>query len=211
MTTNVKGKAMTTDVKGKTKASGAKGKTKATGLKEFLKNLATDARKLGEFLHEPEAAMSAANLSEEDKTALRSGVAGMVAARMAGVPLDQAFKPMAYWFLFYYLYPMKMTPEPPFAHPMKVAAELPMFAMYPQKVAAELPMFVMYPQKVAAELPMFAMYPQKVAAELPMFAMYPQKVAAEAAYPPTQYMVYPPQFVVQPPPQYVVYPPYYPR
>ena len=98
MTTDVKGKAMTTGVKGKTKATGvkrktkatrAKGKTKATSLKEFLSNLATDPRKLGEFLHAPEAAMSAANLSEADKTALRSGVSGTVAARLAGVPLDQ--------------------------------------------------------------------------------------------------------------------------
>jgi hypothetical protein len=80
---------MTTDVKGKTKATGAKGKTKATDLKEFLSNLATDPRKLGEFLHTPEAVMSATNLSEADKTALRSGVSGMVAARLAGVPLDQ--------------------------------------------------------------------------------------------------------------------------
>ena len=54
-------------MKGKTKATGAKGKTKATDLKEFLSNLATDARKLGEFLHEPEAAMFAANLSEEEE------------------------------------------------------------------------------------------------------------------------------------------------
>lgn len=183
MTTDAKGKAMTARVKKKTKATGAKGKTKATSLKEFLSNLATDARKLGEFLHEPEDAMSAANLSEEDKTALRSGVAGMVAARLAGVPLEEAFKLMVYPVLVYYLHPMKVTPEPPFAHPMKAAAELPMFAMYPQKVAA---------------------WP-------PMFAMYPQKAVAEPAYPPTQYMVYPPQFVVQPPPQYVVYPPYYPR
>ena len=89
MTTDVKGKAMTTGVKGKTKATGAKGKTKATDLKEFLSNLATDPRKLGEFLHAPEAVMSATNLSEADKTALRSGVSGMVAARLAGVPLDQ--------------------------------------------------------------------------------------------------------------------------
>ena len=89
MTTNAKGKAITTGVKGKTKATGAKGKTKATGLKEFLSNLATDPRKLGEFLHDPEAAMSAANLSEADKIGLRSGVAGMVAARLAGTPLDQ--------------------------------------------------------------------------------------------------------------------------
>ena len=98
MTTDVKGKAMTTDAKGKamtagvkrkTKATGAKGKTKATDLKEFLSNLATDARKLGEFLHAPEATMSAANLSEADKAALKSGVSGMVAARLAGVSLDQ--------------------------------------------------------------------------------------------------------------------------
>jgi hypothetical protein len=84
---------MTTKVKGKTKAAGAKGETKATKLKEFLSNLATDARKLGEFLHDPEAAMSVGNLSEADKTALRSGVSGMVAARLAGMPLDQAFQP----------------------------------------------------------------------------------------------------------------------
>ena len=86
MTTDVKGKAMTTDVKEKTTATGAKGKTKATDLKEFLSNLATDPRKLGEFLHAPEAVMSFGNLSEADKTALRSGVSGMVAARLAGTP-----------------------------------------------------------------------------------------------------------------------------
>ena len=102
MATDVKGKAMTTDVKGKTlttrakrktKAPGAKGKTKATDLKEFLSNLATDPGKLGGFLHAPEDTMSAANLSEADKAALRSGVSGMVAARLAGVPLEQAFQP----------------------------------------------------------------------------------------------------------------------
>src|SRR5437762_7038036 len=108
MTTDAKGKAMTARVKKKTKATGAKGKTKATSLKEFLSNLATDARKLGEFLHEPEAAMSAANLSEEDKTALRSGVAGMVAARLAGVPLDKAFQLQSTMYVCY----MKAAPEP---------------------------------------------------------------------------------------------------
>jgi len=80
---------MATDVKGKTNSTGAKGRTKATDLKEFLSNLATDPRKLGEFLHTPEAVMSATNLSEADKTALKSGVSGMVAARLARVPLDE--------------------------------------------------------------------------------------------------------------------------
>src|SRR6478752_5764756 len=91
MTPDAKGKAMTTKVKGKTKASGAKGKTKATGLKEFLSSLATDPRKLGEFLHQPDDAMTAANLSETDTRALKSGVAGIIAARLAGMPLDKAF------------------------------------------------------------------------------------------------------------------------
>ena len=80
---------MTTNVKRKTKATEANEKTKTTGLKEFLSNLATDPRKLGEFLRAPGPVMSAANLSEADKTALRSGVSGMVAARLAGVPLDE--------------------------------------------------------------------------------------------------------------------------
>src|SRR5438132_14425414 len=88
MTTDVKGKSITTGVKGKTKATGAKGKTKATDLKEFLSNLATDPWKLGEFLHAPEPVMSAANLSEADKTALRSGVSVIVAAGLARAPLD---------------------------------------------------------------------------------------------------------------------------
>jgi hypothetical protein len=127
MTTNVKGKAITTGVKGKTKATGvkrktkatrAKGKTKATSLKEFLSNLATDPRKLGEFLHAPEAAMSAAKLSEADKAALRSGVAGMVAARLAGVPLDQAFKwmqapPQAPWMQVVVYPPPQFVVQPP--------------------------------------------------------------------------------------------------
>ena len=122
MTTDVKGKAMTTDVKGKTlttrakrktKAPGAKGKTKATDLKEFLSNLATDPGKLGGFLHAPEDTMSAANLSEADKAALRSGVSGMVAARLAGVPLEQAFQPPPHIGLTPQPQYIVLTPQPP--------------------------------------------------------------------------------------------------
>jgi hypothetical protein len=190
---------MTTNVKGKTKATAAKGKTKATGLKEFLSNLATDPRKLGEFLHAPEDAMSAANLSEADKTALRSGVAGMVAARLAGVPLDQAFQPPPQVVSHFPVYYQKVAPEIAY---MKQPP--PQFAVYYQKVAAEPayppPQFPVYYQKVAAE----PAYPP------PQFAVYPPP--QYVVYPPPQYVVYPPpQYVVYPPPQYVVYPPYYPR
>src|SRR5215470_13117417 len=131
---------MNTNVKGKTKASGAKGKTKTTDLKEFLSNLATDPRKLGEFLHEPEAAMSAANLSEEDKTALKSGFSGMVAARLAGVSLEEAFKwvavapqPPAWW--------VAWTPQPQF-----VVYPPPQYVVYPpQFVVQPPPQYVVYP------------------------------------------------------------------
>src|SRR5439155_25976288 len=58
-------------------------------VKEFLSNLATDPRNLAEFLHTPEAVMSFRNASEADRTDLRGGVSGMVAARLAGVSLDQ--------------------------------------------------------------------------------------------------------------------------
>ena len=163
---------MTTGVKGKTKATGAKGKTKATGLKEFLSNIATDPRKLGEFLHEPEDAMSAANLSEADKTALRSGVSGMVAARLAGVPLDQAFQ------LFPHMYPQKVAPEP---H---------MFAMFPQKVAAEPPypptQYMVYPPQFVVQPP-----PQYVVYPPPQYVLYPPQFVVQ---PPPQFVVYPPYY-----------------
>src|SRR4030095_12414242 len=84
---------MSNDLKGESKTTVTTEQAEATDLKEFLKNLTTDAPKLGEFLHTPEAAMSGANLSEADKAVLRSCVSGMVAARLAGVPLDQAFQP----------------------------------------------------------------------------------------------------------------------
>jgi hypothetical protein len=175
---------MTPDVKGKTKATGAKGTTKATGLKEFLSNLATDPRKLGEFLHEPEAAMSAANLSEADKTALRSGVAGMVAARLAGVPLDQAFMPLAY-----------------LIHPEVAAYMIHPFAAAPQYVVQPPPQYVVHPpQFVVQPPPQYVVYPpQFVVQPPPQYVVHPPQFVVQ---PPPQYVVYPPQFVVQPPPYY---------
>jgi hypothetical protein len=213
MATDAKGKTTTTKGKRETKKTGAKTKAKTTGLKEFLANLATDPRKLGEFLHAPEDAMSTANLSEEDQTALRSGVAGMVAARLAGVPLDQAFQ------LFPMSWPQKMAFQPMFAMwPQKLVADFPLFGTWPQKLAADLPLFVMF-KKAAAEsarqeatpesaYPYMMYTPQFVVQPPPQYVVYPPQFVVQ---PPPQYVVYPPQFVVQPPPQYVVYPPYYPR
>jgi hypothetical protein len=178
MTADVKGKAMTPDVKGKTKATGAKGKTKATGLKEFLLNLATDPRKLGEFLHAPEAAMSAANLSEADKTALRSGVSGMVAARLAGVPLDQAFQPP----------PLLIGPVAPQSPYIGLPPQPPYIGLPPQPPYIGLP-----PQP-----PYIGLTPQP-----PYIGLPPQPASPPHFVVQPQFLVYPPpQFVVQPPPYY---------
>jgi hypothetical protein len=197
MVTDAKGKAVTTKSKEKTKATGAKENARATGLKEFLSNLATDPRKLGEFLHEPEDAMSSANLSEEDKTALRSGVAGMVAARLAGVPLDQAFLLLGYQKVAPVYAPMiqmHYVCAPPSAY-QKLAALPASMIHYPPgtpEPAYSPPQYVIYP-------------PQFVVQPPPQYVAYPPQFVVQ---PPPQYVAYPPQFVVQPPPpQYVAYPP----
>src|SRR5215472_4193764 len=61
-------------------------------LKEFLAELAIDPQKLGEFIHDPESAMEAAGLTDNDKAALRSGFASIIYARLAGLPTEQAFQ-----------------------------------------------------------------------------------------------------------------------
>jgi hypothetical protein len=74
-------------------------------LKNFLSQLAEDPKKLGEFIHDPEAAMNAAKLSDNDKAALRSGFPAIIYARLAGVPVKEAFQ-MA-------LQQMQVTPQLP--------------------------------------------------------------------------------------------------
>lgn len=52
-------------------------------LRTFLAEMALDSSKFAEFLREPESAMRAAELSEEDRAALVSGIPAMIAARLA--------------------------------------------------------------------------------------------------------------------------------
>ena len=158
---------MATNEKGKTKVTGAKGKTKATGLKEFLSNLATDPRKLGEFLHEPEAAMSAAKLSEADKIALRSGVAGMVAARLAGLPLDQAFSQKLVHFMI---------------HPHAVA---PQYVVQPPPQYVVQPWYMIHP---IAAAPQYVVQPPPQYAVQPSYMIHPISVTPQyVVQPPPQY------------------------
>jgi hypothetical protein len=61
-------------------------------LREFLSELATDPQRLGQFILDPEAAMTEAELSEEDKQALRSGFPAIIYARLAGLSTERAFQ-----------------------------------------------------------------------------------------------------------------------
>jgi outer membrane biosynthesis protein TonB len=61
-------------------------------LVDFLAELAINPQKLGEFIHDPEAAMHDAGLNSEDRAALRSGFPNIIYARLAGVPIQQAFQ-----------------------------------------------------------------------------------------------------------------------
>jgi hypothetical protein len=60
-------------------------------LKEFLAGLATEPARLGEFIMDPEAVAKKAGLSEDDVAALKSGLPGLIHARLAGVSLEDAF------------------------------------------------------------------------------------------------------------------------
>jgi hypothetical protein len=61
-------------------------------LKEFLSDLAQDPQRLGEFILDPDAAMDAAELNDEDKDALRSGFTGIIYARLSGMSVDESFQ-----------------------------------------------------------------------------------------------------------------------
>ncbi len=61
-------------------------------LKELLSELAQDPQRLGEFILNPDAVMEAAELSDEDKHALKSGFTGIIYARLAGANIEDAFQ-----------------------------------------------------------------------------------------------------------------------
>ena len=61
-------------------------------LKEFLTELAINPHKLGEFIHDPEAAMKVANLSDVDKAALGSGFSEIIYAQLAGISIIEWFQ-----------------------------------------------------------------------------------------------------------------------
>ena len=61
-------------------------------LRELLSELAQNPQRLGEFILDPDAVMDAAELSDEDKRALRSGFTGVIYARLAGMSVDESFQ-----------------------------------------------------------------------------------------------------------------------
>jgi hypothetical protein len=60
--------------------------------REFLESLSADATRLGQFILDPDAVMSDAGLSDEDKATIRTGFTGIIWARMSGVSAKEAFR-----------------------------------------------------------------------------------------------------------------------
>lgn len=54
-----------------------------TDLRTFLAEMALNPEKFAEFLRDPESALRAGELSEEDRDAVLSGIPAMIAARLA--------------------------------------------------------------------------------------------------------------------------------
>lgn len=143
-------------------------------LKDFLANLAIDPRALGAFIHDPEGAMTAAKLSEDDKAAIKSGFPTLIYLRLAGVSLEEAFK---------------ITLRPPgvpqqFAFPAQLQQALPYgYQLPPQFIYPQpWPAFSVMPLSVS---PMIMMPPQF------MYPMYPTLPLAMIPPPQAQYG-YPP-------------------
>ena len=56
----------------------------ADELRNFLSGLATDARRLGEFIRDPDSSMKQAGLSADDQATLKSGNPSAIYARITG-------------------------------------------------------------------------------------------------------------------------------
>jgi hypothetical protein len=144
-------------------------------LKAFLATLATDPSRLGEFIRDPEAAMVAEGLSEDDKAALKSGFPGIIHARLAGVSIDDAFK---------------VTLRPPvspqqFVFPVQLQQLAPQFQQLP-------------PQFIFQQLPpQFQQLP-------PQFQQLPPQFIFQQLPPQFIFQQLPPQFIFQQlPPQFI--------
>jgi hypothetical protein len=162
-------------------------------LKEFLASLATDPRKLGEFIHDPESAMSAADLSDEDKAALRSGFPALIHARLSGLSTEEAFG---------------ATLRPPvspqqFAFPVQIQApqiQAPQFIYQipPQFIYQIPPQYQVPPQFIHQIPPQYQIPPQFIHQIPPQYQIPPQFIHQI----PPQYQI-PPQFIHQIPPQFI--------
>jgi hypothetical protein len=129
-------------------------------LKEFLADLATDPSRLGEFIRDPDAVAKSAGLNEDDMAALKSGLPGLIHARLAGVSLEEAFNvtlrppvsPQQFVFPVQLQQPLQIQQLPPqfiFQLPPQFQQLPPQFQQLPpQFVFQQLP-----PQFVFQQLP----------------------------------------------------------
>src|SRR5947208_11914553 len=162
----------------------------AETLNEFLSELATEPSRLADFMRDPEGQMEAAGLGEQDKFALRSGLPYVVAARLSGASLEDAF-----------------------SLSLQIPPLVPQLALFPQLQVLGLlqppPQQVQPPPNVVAPPPpnfVAPPPPPNVVSPPPQFIFPPPVVTPpQFVFPPP--VVTPPQFVFPPPPQFVFPPP----
>jgi hypothetical protein len=127
-----------------------------TDLRTFLSEMALDPEKFADFLRDPEAAMRARELSEEDREALLSGIPAMIWARLAAY---LAFPPPYYTPGTLYVtapYPHFVTAPPPISGslpPHFVTAALLYVTAAPPLYIPASPHFVTMPPLVVPDTP----------------------------------------------------------
>jgi hypothetical protein len=142
----------------------------ATELREFLAGLATDPKRLAEFMSDADAVMEKAELAEDDRNLLKSGNLAGIQARLAGaVPAQIVVVIGLEQLQRLYTDAMRAMAAP--------AGALPGAALWQQAAAGALPGAALWQQAPAGALPGAALWQQPAAGALPGAALWQQAPA----------------------------------
>jgi hypothetical protein len=141
----------------------------ATELREFLAGLATDPKRLAEFMSDADAVMEKAELAEDDRNLLKSGNLAGIQARLAGaVPAQIVVVIGLEQLQRLYTDAMRAMAAP--------AGALPGAALWQQAAAGALPGAALWQQPAAGALPGAALWQQAPAGAVPGAVLWQQAV-----------------------------------
>jgi hypothetical protein len=147
----------------------------ATELREFLAGLATDPKRLAEFMSDADAAMEKAELAEDDRSLLKSGNLAGIQARLAGaVPAQIVVVIGLEQLQRVYTDAMQAMAAP--------AGALPGAVLWQQAAAGALPGAALWQQAAAGAVPGAALWQQAPAGALPGAVLWQQALPGAVAY-----------------------------